>query len=103
MEKMKRVLALLLVCAMLMPNLTIIASATDLGEDPAAVSTEPVVVAEEPEETEATEAATEAPTEPATEATEAPASAAGKSAKGVFLRFARWYQTDRYAAAVPAC
>ena len=73
MNMMKRVLALLLVCAMLMPNLTTIASATELGEDPAAVSTEPVVVAEEPEETEATEAATEAPTEPATEATEAPA------------------------------
>ena len=67
MEMMKRVLALLLVCAMLMPNLTTIASAAEFGEDPAAVSTEPVVAAE------VTEAATEAPTEPSTEATEAPA------------------------------
>jgi len=66
MEMMKRVLALLLVCAMLMPNLTTIASAAEFGEDPAAVSTEPVVAAE------VTEAATEAPTEPSTEATEAP-------------------------------
>ncbi len=73
MEMMKRVLALLLVCAMLMPNLTTIASATEFGEDPAAVSTEPVVVAEEPEETEVTEAATEALTLPSTEETEVPA------------------------------
>ena len=73
MEKMKRVLALLLVFAMLMPNMTTIALAADTEEDSVEISTEPVVVMEEePEETEATEAATEAPTESPTEATEAP-------------------------------
>ena len=72
MEKMKRVLALLLVFAMLMPNMTTIALAADTEEDSVEISTEPVVLAEEPEVTEVTEAATEAPTEPPTEATEAP-------------------------------
>ena len=73
MDMMKRILALLLVFAMLMPNLTTIASAVDTGEEPDVFSTEPVVLAEEPEDTEATEAATEALTEPPAEETEAPA------------------------------
>ena len=65
MEMMKRVLALLLVFAMLMPNLTTIASAADTGEEPVAVSTEPVAAAEGSGETEAS-------TEPAAEETEPP-------------------------------
>lgn len=68
MEIMKRVLALLLTFAMLMPNLATIASAAEMGEEPVAVSVESVVLAEE---TEATEAATETLTEPPAEETEA--------------------------------
>ena len=57
MEKMKRVLALLLVFAMLMPNLSTIALAADT-EDPSVISTEPAVTAEE---TEASAEETETP------------------------------------------
>ena len=71
MEKMKRVLALLLVFAMLMPNLSTIALAADT-EDPSVISTEPAVTAEE---TEASAEETETPpqvTEPSEEETQPP-------------------------------
>ena len=78
MEMMKRMLALLLVFAMLMPNLTTIAQAADT-EDISVISTEPAVAAEETEppvtETEAPVEETESPaeeTDPPAEVTEAP-------------------------------
>ena len=71
MEKMKRVLALLLVFAMLMPNLSTIALAVDT-EDPSVISTEPAVTAEETEASAEETETTPQVTEPSEEETQPP-------------------------------
>lgn len=71
MEKMKRILALLLVFAMLMPNLSTIALAADT-EDSSVISTEPAVTAEETEASAEETETTPQVTEPSEEETQPP-------------------------------